>query len=271
MEAGLQGAIGQPVAAWAVLAGGLSVGLLTGNGDWRTLILCILLADGLWGGIWRGLVGLSAIRTGGEGQAARRPWLPYLQPGSPAARLLGWGEPGEMDHNLRAALPMLLAALLLAAVLGIGAVVLTGVFVLVAGFGWVSQHNRQIPVGLLHSIATILLPWAVVLLALGGENMGEGSLVNGWTLALLWSLHSWGAGRLTRGYSARSALPLMAVAQAGIGLLLILAQAPLWIAVLAVLWLPAWLTVIQGEHPRRVNVLWTISMLVSAAALAMGG
>lgn len=278
MDTRLYPALGRPAAAWAVLAAGLSVGLLTagittgaavgpaGLGAWRILLLCVLLADGFWGGIWRGLVGLSGAGDVGEPGSARRAWLPYLQPGSPAARLLGWGQPGEITHNLRAALPMLAAALLLAGVLGPGALVLTGVVTAVAGFAWVGKHNRQIPVGLLHAGATILLPWTLVLLTFGGENLSRS-----WLLALLWTLHSWGALRLAQGPGGKLALPLMAGANVGIAILLILAQAPLWVAVLAALWLPAWLSLLQGGHPRRVDLLWTLSMLVSAGALTSGG
>lgn len=270
MEARLHPMPWRPVAAWSVLAAGLATGILAGRagstlalGPWPTLLLCGLLADGLWGGIWRGLTGFHAPREPQPKQASAWRGLPYLQPNSPAARLLGSGSTGDDAHNLRAALPVLLAALVLAGVLGPAALILTGGMVLLAGFAWLATHNRSLRLLPWTSAATVLLPWALVLLTLNGADEGN----RAWLLAGLWTLHVWGASRRGTAGPDRIGLGLMALATLGMAALLILVQAPLGLAVLAALWLPAWLLTVQDRHPQWVSLLWTASMLVSALTL----
>ncbi len=60
---------------------------------------------------------------------------------------------------------------------------------------------------------------------------------------------------------------VMAGAQAGIAVLLVLARTPLWLAVLGVLWLPTWLAVYRQQPLRRVQIWWLAALLVSSAAL----
>lgn len=280
VEARLHVAPWRSVAAWSVLAAGLTLGILTGRvesglglGAWPTLLLCGLLADGLWGGIWRGLTGATVLspRSPGEydraGQRAGQ-WLPYLQPGSPAARLFGGDQAGGFVQNLRAALPVMLAALVLAAVLGPGALILTGVMIVVAGLAWLAAHNRSVVAFPLSTVATVLLPWALVSVTLTGNGGQTDSRV--WLLAMLWTLHHWGASRQDVAGPDRTGLGTMALATVGMAALLIQAQTPVGLAVLATLWLPAWLWTVQSSHPQRVSLLWTLSMLASAVALGTG-
>lgn len=280
VEARLHTAPWRSVAAWSVLAAGLSLGILTGQsgstlglGAWPTLLLCGLLADGLWGGIWRGLTGATVLpprSAQGDADASQGAgqWLPYLQPGSPAARLLGGDHAGGFVQNLRAALPIMLAALVLAAVLGPGALILTGVMILVASLAWLAAHNRSILALPLSTTATVLLPWTLVLFTLTGNGGETDSRV--WLLALLWTLHHWGVSRQDAASPDRLGLGLMALATVGMAALLIQAQASVGLAMLAALWLPAWLWTVQSNHPRRVSLLWTLSMLASAVALGSG-
>ena len=60
---------------------------------------------------------------------------------------------------------------------------------------------------------------------------------------------------------------LLAVADVGLGILLVVAKAPLWLALLSLLWLPTWLCIYRGYPLRSVTLWWLLSMLVSAAAV----
>ncbi|MBP7962036.1 MAG: hypothetical protein KBG20_05535 [Caldilineaceae bacterium] len=278
IEARLHSTPWRPLAAWSVLAAGLTLGILTGRtgsalglAPWPTLMLCGLLADGLWGGIWRGLTALPTQGgTGSDPQAAQAAgrWLPYVQPGSPAARLLGRDHAGGFVQNLRVALPVILAALVLATVLGPGALILTGAMILLASLAWLTAHHRSVVALPLSIGATVLLPWALVLFTLTG-NGGETDN-RAWLLAFLWTLHLWGASRRGVNGPDRLGLGLMALATVGVAGLLIQAQTVIGLAVLAALWLPAWLWTVQGSHPQRISLLWTLSMLASAIALGNG-
>lgn len=280
IEARLHSAPWQPLTAWSILAAGLAVGILTGHakstlglGAWPTLLLCGLLADGLWGGIWRGLTGLPPVRSPGrDGFSAQvaGQWMPYLQPGSPAARLLDGDQADSFVQSLRTALPTILAAFVLAGVLGPAAVILTGVFILLASLAWLTSHHQTLPALPFSITATVLLPWALVLLTLNGNGAESGLDSRVWLLALLWTLHLWGVSRQGSNSPDRLGLGLMALATLGMAGLLIQAETPMGLAVLAALWLPAWLWTVQGSHPQRVSLLWTISMLVSAFALGSG-
>ena len=44
-------------------------------------------------------------------------------------------------------------------------------------------------------------------------------------------------------------------------------QAPLWLAPVALLFLPPWLLVVRRQSPSRLRVLWLLALLLSAAAL----
>ena len=115
--------------------------------------------------------------------------------------------------------------------------------------------------------ATVLLPWALVFFTLTANGNGVDN--RAWLLAGLWTLHRWGASRQDVNGPDRLGLGLMALATVGMVGLLIQAQTPIGLAVLAALWLPAWLWTLQNSHPQRVSLLWTLSML--ASALALGG
>ena len=44
----------------------------------------------------------------------------------------------------------------------------------------------------------------------------------------------------------------------------------LWLAMLAALWLPTWLSIVQGRPMPRLQVWWLLAMLVSGLALGQG-
>jgi hypothetical protein len=109
---------------WLVLAGMLAAqGAGIDRGALLPLLLAVVLAEVLWGALWWQL---APAHAWAHNRARRRPALPYVQPDSPAGRLLGWPEPGPAAAILRTGLPLAGLALLMALPLGPIAVALTG-------------------------------------------------------------------------------------------------------------------------------------------------
>lgn len=258
----------RPTSAWAVLAAMLSTGLLARPFDinWQTLALLLVLVDLLWGGIWRLAAGRQALLPLHTQVTPQQVWLPYLQPRSPAHKLLGWDNTGVLPLLFRVVLPSVVLALSLASVLGVTAVWMTGSLVLVSVLGWTSRRSLAAQPILLQSIATIGLPWLLA------SRLLSATVEGGWSLAqtgiiLLWVLHNWGEGRLLCAFDDRFGWLLLAVAEAGTILLLVFIQAPLWLGLLVILWLPAWLLIYQRQPLHRVTIWWLGAMLISALAL----
>ena len=90
-------------------------------------------------------------------------------------------------------------------------------------------------------------------------------------LVVLWVLYVWGGERSLIHQRDWLAAVFMAVASIGIGVLLIIAQTPLWIALLVIVWLPTWLALYQRRSLRQQQFWWLIAMLISALALGQIG
>jgi hypothetical protein len=262
----------RPTAGWAVVAALLAAGAPARPWmlDWRELALLILLADPLWGSLWRLAAGRSEMLPLQAPAARRTVWLPYLEPGSPAARLLGWDDRGMLHLMLRVVLPTLLLALAVALVLGPTAVWLTLLVMALSLGGWIARHSVQHIPAAFHSAVTVALPWALALAQAGISPGGEQWRSHA-ALIALWFLHNWGEGRSVRQTGDRLGSALLAVADIGIALLLVVARAPLWLAVLSVLWLPTWLAVYARRPLQRLGFWWLAAMLVSGLALGQGG
>jgi hypothetical protein len=150
----------RPAAAWAMLAGLLSGGLFVQPVElaWSTVVLLLLLVDPLWGSLWRiagGRIELLSLR---EANSQTHVSLPYLRPGSPAAKLLDRNTEDVLPVLFRVVLPAVLLALIVASALSAVAVGLTVVVLLCAGMGWISTRQaHRVPV-LLHSLVSIGLP-----------------------------------------------------------------------------------------------------------------
>jgi hypothetical protein len=86
-------------------------------------------------------------------------------------------------------------------------------------------------------------------------------------LATLWTIHTWAGNRSIAEPEDRFGLAGIALAQAGISFLLVLAQTPLWLALLAVLWLPTWLAVYRKQSLHSVEFWWLAAMIASSLAL----
>ncbi len=268
-----EASLARSTAGWVFVAALLAAGALEGWDalDWPRLVLLWLLVDPLWGTLWRMAGGrnhLLPLRTAATTEAAVR--LPYLQPNSPAAQLLGLDESHSFPYVMRVAAPALAVALVVAAVLGVPALVGTLAVALVAVAGWIVRRTLMLPPLFLHAVALVALPWLLTLL-----EMGAGPASEGWPAALavgaLWTLHGWGEARIATWGFDRLSLALLAAAEVGLALLLIVNRTPIWVPVLGALLLPVWLRVLQpggrAQGERGLALWWLAALLVSALAL----
>lgn len=123
---------------WLLLAGLLAAaGPLVLRQPLLPILLALALAEVLWGALWSQLVPAHAWPLH---QARRRPALPYVQPGSPAARLLGWPGPGPAAAIARAGLPLLGLMALLAIPAGRPALVASGGVTLIVLLAMAAQR-----------------------------------------------------------------------------------------------------------------------------------
>lgn len=253
-------------AAWSLAAAVLAAGIgdVSRTVSPQMLVLLFLLVDPLWGNMWGGLATPEALPRIQYSMLHRRPWLPYLVMGSPAARLFGMHGPGVLSILARAWLPGVLATFAAAFAIGMPAVWATLVVLGIAVIGWLQRHVALISASVLHSLVVVAAPWALGMM-LFGPDLWSGYH---WALIFLWTVHVWGANRSLDNPGARSGLAGMALAQAGIALLLILGQAPLPLAVLGILWLATWMATYRGQSLVNVQASWTAALLVSAAAMA---
>ena len=253
-------------AAWSLAAAVLAAGIgdVSRTVSPPMLVLLFLLVDPLWGNMWGGLATPEALPRIQYSMLHRRPWLPYLTMGSPAARLFGMHGPGVFSILARAWLPGVLATFVAAFAIGMPAVWATLVVLAIAVIGWLQRHVALISASVLHSLVVVAAPWALGMM-LFGPDLWSGYH---WALIFLWTVHVWGANRSLDNPGARSGLAGMALAQAGIALLLILGQAPLPLAVLGILWLATWMATYRGQSLVNVQASWTAALLVSAAAMA---
>ncbi len=268
----------RPTAAWAVVAALLTAGwpgALVAT-DWRVVALLLLLVDPLWGSLWRLASGRRALLPLTQQMVGGRFWLPYLQPGSPAANFLG-GNIGDVSPVLfRVALPSVVLALAVASVLSVQAVALTSAVVLISALGWLGSRYLGAPPAALHALVTVALPWwlALGLVAPGWSASGGAAMV---ALIGLWTLHNWGEGRLLHngeladeifGWQRWLGVGLVALADGGLIVLLLVSRSPLWLALFAVVALPTWLAVFLDRPTARLNVWWLAAMLASALGVA---
>lgn len=252
-------------AGWTVLAAILATGasLESLSARMPTLVLLFLLADPLWGSIW-GLMSTPGSFPPLERALGRsRVWLPYLRSGSPAARLFGMDGPSILALIYRVALPAIVLALAVSLILHPAAIWLTLAVIGISTAGWLHQQVESIPVRLLYVLVTVALPWLLVVTVLGQDAESTPQ----WLLAGLWTLHLW-AGQLHRTPSLQLfGMAGLGVAQAGMAVLFVLLQLPLWLLFLVIFFLPTWLAIYRGHPLERVRFWWMAGMLVSAVGL----
>ncbi|MGC8780847.1 MAG: hypothetical protein ACP5UQ_08290 [Anaerolineae bacterium] len=258
--------------AWAMLAGALTSGAapLAGTAPLR-LLGAAILADSLWGMLWR-------LTAGGEGALSAVPVMarhvPYYHAQSPAGRTLrlirymiadaGW-------HELVVALG---SAAVLSLLLGWPALALTALAWAITLWAWLLTQARSRPAGC-DALLNVGLPWLLGW-ALMGNPESLLSAPAGWSgpiLGAAFVLMQWGAQRvyLTGGRRMAAAwLGQLSVVVALIGLQQAAALVP---AVL--LLLPSWWLLRragQGEIEMRTALAqsgpwWLAAMLLSAYML----
>ncbi|MBE2234835.1 MAG: hypothetical protein IAE85_15175 [Anaerolinea sp.] len=270
----LAGSPWRPSGGWLTLAGLLAAaGPQLDQRPWLAMALALALAEAFWGALWWQLV---PAQDWPLHSAARRPALPYIQPSSPAGRLLGWQEPGAAAAITRAGAPLAGLALLLALAISPLAVVLTGAVILLALLGMAArQAGLTSLVGWLYALVFAALPMALGV-AVGLAGQWPPAPQSGWLLALAlgYTLLARAlapdaqppSGRgLARLLMAAAGLGLVTVTLLGSGLLLaggvvgLLAAAPLLILARA-----------DGPPPAAVQPWALAAILVSAAALGFG-
>jgi len=252
--------------AWSLLAGLLASGAAWPalRGQWLAVLLAFFLSEVVWGALWSNLTALDGWPLQ---QARRRPLLPYVQPGSPAARLLGWPEPGSSAALLRAGLPLALLAVLLAAVIGHGAVPLTLAALAAVMLGiLLHQAGLRALAGWLEVLVQVTLPFMLGV-ALSGPWPAEPQ-------SLYVAAVGAGATLLARAVLVKAETtkwPAALLLLAGAGLALILfallaLQQLIWAALVALLaGTPLWMLAYQ--HPRRISNAypWLIALVLTAA------
>jgi hypothetical protein len=256
----------RPAGFWAFAAGILAAGALRQPGDlnWQGLALLALLVDPLWGSIWRLSGGRQALLALPPRLNRREISLPYLQSGSPAARLLAGDHTDVWPTALRVGVPAVVLALLVAALLGVYAVGATLVVVVVAALGWTLRRTYTYGAPMLQSTVAVGLPWLLTVQQVAG--LGQIDWRPQIVLALCWVIHEWGGLRNSQ-RSDWLGLLTLGVAQLGMVALLVAVQAPLWLAPLVVLLLPTWLLAYQQQPLRSLRAVWLAAMLLSAFAL----
>ena len=254
-------------AAWAVIAGALaSGGLALPSRDWVRLLLLVFLADPAWGSLWTVLAERRRDALDDSIPLAA-PALPYLLPGSPAARLLGWA---ESDLSLmtawRLGLPGLLAAGAVSLILGREAVITTGLAILFCLVGWVTRRLNGQPNGWAQAMLTMGLPWALGYVAYAP--------VSGSAAALALAFVLWQRAALGIEQGGRLAWPMLAVSQIIALGVLVSAHLPMWAGGLALVIAPTWWmagSLRNGDRSpallERVQKWWWLALLLSALAL----
>ncbi len=258
----------RPGAAWAVIAGMLaSGGMSWRTQDWVRLLFLVLLVDPVWGSVWTLWAEGRPTGKGDSRSSHTRPSLPYLQPGSPAARLWGWRED---DRSLmavwRLGLPCLLIVSLIALVLGWKVVLATALALALCLAGWATRRLSGWPNPWAQALLTIGLPWVLgywMLRPLDGQAIALAAGLTVWLRAAL------GIARRERG-----AWLWLALAQIGVIGLLIALRHPLWAAGVALVCVPTWwmylrarLTVPIPVILARAQVWWWLALLMSGWAL----
>jgi hypothetical protein len=260
-------AVWRPAGFWAFAAGVLATGAWRQPGDlnWQGLALLALLVDPLWGSIWRLSGGRRALLALPPLGSVQQISLPYLQRGSPAARLLAGDHTDIWPSALRVGVPAVALAFLVAILLGVYALGTTVVVVVLAALGWTLRRSYTYGAPLLQSTVAVGLPWLLTVQQVQGVS-GQIDWRPQILLALCWTVHQWGGLRNGQ-RSDWLGLFALAVAQIGMCALLVAVQAPLWVAPLVVLLLPTWLLAYQQQPLRRLRAVWLAAMLLSAFAL----
>lgn len=120
--------------AWTMLAGLVATtGFSLPTGSLLVIVLALLLADPIWGGIWAQVAGRSVWPD--RPAQPHRGWLPYASQNGFGGRA---GLPGAL---LSEVLPLLLVALLVAAMVSRVALALTIAVAVLSALGWLARRS----------------------------------------------------------------------------------------------------------------------------------
>jgi hypothetical protein len=265
---------------WRLSGGWLAVaGLIVAAGEeiwlgpWLPVLLALTLAEALWGALWWQLV---PAQRWPLHRAQHRPALPYIQPASPAGRLLGWPEPGVAAAITRAGVPLIALALLVSVAISPLAVALTGAVALLVLLAMAArQAGLTGLVGSLYALVVAAMPFTLGV-ALGSGGQWPPAPQSAWLLglglgycllarALAPGDAQPAAGGLLRLLTAAAGFAALAVVLLASGRLLaagavgLLAAAPLLLLARA-----------DGRQPAAAQPWMLAATLVSAAALGFG-
>jgi len=257
---------------WLLLAGLVAAaGQQVWSGPWLAVLLALALTEVVWGALWWQLASPQAWPLHG---ASRRPALPYIQPDSPAGRLLGWPRPGAAAAVAKAGLPLAALALLLALAINRLALPLTGLVLLAVLLAMAAQRARLAGLlGWLQALVQIALPFALGLSLAGAwppEPQGAFllGLGLGYTLlarALISALPETPTARMLH-------LLIAAAGLAAILAVLLAARLPLAAGVVGLLAVAPLLLLARSDgRPSRSAQPWLLAVvLLSAAAVGLG-
>lgn len=248
------------------------------------LIGAAVLADSLWGLLWR-LMAADAGTLSAEPMAA--PLLPYYQARSPAGgalRLIRHMIAGGSWHELFVALA---SAALLSLLLGLPALVLTIIAWATMGWAWLLVQSGRRPAAcdaLLNVGWPWLLGWSLLVFSpsllapfppsplASPPKLGEG-LGPGWELGLAFTLLQWGARRADLSDGRRMAA--IWLGQASVLAVLIGRQQIAALALSVLLLVPSWWHLCRAARHEtdlkdalaRSHPWWLTAMLLSAFLL----
>ncbi len=273
--------------AWAVLCGAIASGRLGGDGrDLLTLLLALLLAEPLLGGLWRVVVespweAWAATAPNGDQRLALPP-LPYTAPGSPSARLTAWlsdllarfstASGAQLAQAVGELVGLAILALAVAIVLGWPIVALLLVAVAIAMVQAIGQRRGWWGTTIWPAIFDLGLAWLI------GEGIfrelslpGSGASL---AVAGLYTIAYAGGIALLRG-DLRRGLAAFAGAQGLVVALLIALQRPLHAGAVGLLLVPSLLLATWLDRAsdggawllQRTQLFWLIGMLVAALAI----
>jgi len=273
--------------AWAVLCGAVASGRLGGDGrDLLTLLLALLLAEPLLGGLWRVIVespweAWAAAAPIGDQDLALPP-LPYTAPGSPSARLTAWlsallahfrtASGAQLAQAVGELVGLAILALAVAIMLGWQIVALLLVALAIAVVQAIGQRRGWLGTTVWPAIFDLGLAWLI------GEGIfrelslpGSGASL---AVAGLYTIAYAGGIALTRG-APRRGLAAFAGAQGLVVALLIALQRPLYAGALGLLLVPPlllapWLNRTSAGGAwllQRTQLFWLLGMLVAALAI----
>jgi len=278
---------------WALLCGAVaSAGLDMG---WRTLIsllLAILLVDSLLGTVWSVVTAdrrtLVAAEGGNRGQNTRLSALPYTVPGSFSYRFFDflrgrvsrWRDTlsSEADSSLRSLAFSSLFALVVAALLGEGPLLLTGVALVIAASRFALARSQEVVRLALGSCFLAGLAWLmgyaafcdVASLSSDKSLLAEPLL---WAAIYAAAFHAY---QLLSSAGLAKGAALLNLAQIAAATVLVVLKQPILAGVVGLLLLPQMLLqpslLKTGDrlwYLRRVQVFTIAAMMVMAAGAAI--